>query len=1403
VSPTTAWTVNMTASLIHRISSAAAFFPGKFTAVLLIVLAVLFCVPTSANAQIIVQNGENANDLLGQFTSATVDTTNDYVKGCPDAGASPLGFDMPDGSAIDATYHWLYVADTGNNRVLVFPLTTGNVLSSKTASYVLGQPNLVSCTANRGGGTTPSSSSLSGPTGVSVDATDQLLYVADLGNNRVMVFDTSSLATGEVATYVLGQSSWSAHTAATSATGLSSPSGVAVNEPQGLLYVADTANNRVMIYISAALSSGMAASYEFGQPTGTAFTSKTAATSASGLSKPGDVAIDSANQKLYVADYSNNRVEVFSISSPSNAEPATWEIGQLTGTAFTSKTAAETQAGLKGPINVTVDTTHNRLFVSDTGNHRVMVYSTPVSANGPPATFVLGSTSWTSDADNYQSGTQSQFQGYTAGPEGMAYDSTNDKLYVADSANAASTDPGNNRVMIFNTSATVPTASSPTQSGQDACGIASGMLYCWGDNPYGEDGLGNAEAGTQFLTPQQVGSLTTWTSVSEGDPDASNADGSGLQSNGTLWCWGQNANGEDGVGNTTEQNSPVQEDTLSTNWTAVSQGGSDTCGIKGGTLWCWGANNSGQDGLNNGDAQVSSPTQVGAATTWTKISQSGYDACGIQTGGALYCWGTNSNGEDGVLNTTEQDSPVQVGNSNTVFVTTAAVASGAIGSVAAANTVCQSAATAAGLGGVYKAWIASTTGTDDPNTTFTHSTVPYKDVAGNTIAANWAGLISGTLSHGIGINQAGGTVTANTKVWTNVAAATGAASTTGASATASCTGWTSNGTPVGTHGGDYGLTGSTTSTWSYSSNIACSTATNHLYCFQQDGGNAWASVSQGEEDTCAITTGGKLYCWGANTSGEVGVGNTTEYKNPTQVGALTTWTAVSVSNATNGWGNACGIAGGTLYCWGDNTYDQLGIGTNGGTYKTPTAVTTPPSPATATGWTDLNFQSSDGCGINNGELYCWGWNNLGEDGTGPANPNLSPVAVPLDILVSGENATDLLGQYTTVAGATVDWFQNGVNNGPNATTFGFYWPGGIALDGVNHVLYVSDTNYNRVLVYHLNTDNSISTASGGHTPSFIIGGDGGNEISAAYGAGNASLPGGLAVDTVSTPNRLFMADQLNNRVEVWNLPITANYQAANYVLGAPSMGYYAGGCTSLLETSPTDVAYDSAHTNLYVSDMGCKRVLVYSVATGFASGEAASYAIGQASLTASTSATTQAGLNVPYAVAYDSANSRLFVADEGANRVMVYSTAALSTGMPATNVIGQTSWTASAAATTQTSLNLPRGLSYDANNNRLFVADTANERVLVYNAAPSVLPVNNASATYVLGQSSWTTSTVALTQSGLNLYDGQGSFGSFGQSSGITYDPGSGRLFVVDGGNNRVMIFPAEAMPSWPPIMAP
>jgi alpha-tubulin suppressor-like RCC1 family protein len=133
----------------------------------------------------------------------------------------------------------------------------------------------------------------------------------------------------------------------------------------------------------------------------------------------------------------------------------------------------------------------------------------------------------------------------------------------------------------------------------------NGTLWCWGDNKEGQLGIGTNAAST---TPVQVfAGAAKWTTVSAGQSHTC-----ALQADGTLWCWGRNANGQLGTGSNLASAAPVALMGLPATWVAVTAGGEHTCAVAGdGTLWCWGLNVKGQLGLGSAGSQVT-PTRLGA-----------------------------------------------------------------------------------------------------------------------------------------------------------------------------------------------------------------------------------------------------------------------------------------------------------------------------------------------------------------------------------------------------------------------------------------------------------------------------------------------------------------------------------------------------------------------------------------------------------------------------------------------------------------------------------------------------------------------------------------------------------------------------------------------------------------------
>jgi alpha-tubulin suppressor-like RCC1 family protein len=96
----------------------------------------------------------------------------------------------------------------------------------------------------------------------------------------------------------------------------------------------------------------------------------------------------------------------------------------------------------------------------------------------------------------------------------------------------------------------------------------------------------------------------------------------GIKTDGTLWAWGDNDQGQLGLGDITDRSSPVQIGALTT-WSKLGRMETGCLSIKtDGTFWTWGANGQGQLGLGS-TVYKSSPNQVGSLTTWSKISGGG------------------------------------------------------------------------------------------------------------------------------------------------------------------------------------------------------------------------------------------------------------------------------------------------------------------------------------------------------------------------------------------------------------------------------------------------------------------------------------------------------------------------------------------------------------------------------------------------------------------------------------------------------------------------------------------------------------------------------------------------------------------------------------------------------------
>jgi len=328
----------------------------------------------------------------------------------------------------------------------------------------------------------------------------------------------------------------------------------------------------------------------------------------------------------------------------------------------------------------------------------------------------------------------------------------------------------------------------------------------------------------------------------------------------------------------------------------------------------------------------------------------------------------------------------------------------------------------------------------------------------------------------------------------------------------------------------------------------------------------------------------------------------------------------------------------------------------------------------------------------------------------------------------------------------------------------------------NGKLIISDSSNSRVLVY-----NSIPTTN--NAPADVVIGQ--------TNFTNRSANQGLSTPTAKTlaspnallcaDNKLLVADRSNSRVLIYNSVPTANNTAADYVIGqvdfSGKLRNQGGACkanTLDFINNTSGLAYDGQR--LYFGDLYNNRILIYnSIPT--ANNTPADLVLGQDSLTSclinkyNTASENAGTLYWPNAIYSD--GNRLFVADQINYRVLIWNSRPTYTGQPADVVLGQPQFTTSGNfSASATSMIYPRGIY--ASNHRLFISDSYNNRITIYNSIPTT---NGAPADLVLGQANLQTYTNPSTATSSNIVTPSGLFEYQDQ------------LFVAVRGQHRVLIF--------------
>lgn len=193
-------------------------------------------------------------------------------------------------------------------------------------------------------------------------------------------------------------------------------------------------------------------------------------------------------------------------------------------------------------------------------------------------------------------------------------------------------------------------------------------------------------------------------------------------------------------------------------------------------------------------------------------------------------------------------------------------------------------------------------------------------------------------------------------------------------------------------------------------------------------GLKFVRIDAGSEHTCALTSDDRAYCWGSNSRGQLGDGTTTLRWGPVAVTGGHTFRRIAAGGYANG--HTCALtSGGDVYCWGDNERGQLGLGTGGAVAD----LTAHPEPARVIG--ELPFTAvaaglaRHACALTvTGAAYCWGENTFGALGDGSSRPSPVPVAVQGGLALTQVIAGGFIGHTCglTASGAAHCWGENEV-----------------------------------------------------------------------------------------------------------------------------------------------------------------------------------------------------------------------------------------------------------------------------------------------------------------------------------------------------------------------------------------
>lgn len=549
------------------------------------------------------------------------------------------------------------------------------------------------------------------------------------------------------------------------------------------------------------------------------------------------------------------------------------------------------------------------------------------------------------------------------------------------------------------------TGGSLAVSANGACALANATsdLYCWGA---GLSGIG-VKLSSVLSVSAGLGHYCVLTT------------GYGMK------CWGANHNAQLGDGTKNNSPDPVDVKGFTSGIKVVSAGALHSCAIKGpptgngGSMYCWGDNSYGQ--LGNPQSGAIQPTPLNVSPWAMAIEAGDTSTCMVTDSGGLKCWGDNSQNQLGDGTTTLRSAPTPVLASAGVPLST--VVSVAVGHYHACALRENATVSCWGRGAEGQLGNAANTQRAYPVAAAgTYSMLAAGDL--HTCGITDAGDVNCWGYNGWGQLGLGDRTNRNVPTLVNLGGRKAMSITAGLGHT--CVGTTSD--EVWCWGANWsGQLGDGTTTQRLSPTLSVSasgglpwrlSAHDSHTCAQYMSRNTWcwgnnssgqlglgdtsdrltathvaslsglgAGVAAGYDHTCVLTTAGAVMCMGRNVDGEVGDGTTTLRNVPTQVAGLTS----GVIALAAGGSHTCALLdGGIVKCWGRNSSGQIGNKTTGLSYSLdrPLPVDIHASGATVLGGGDFHT-----CDVHAGVAKCWGRNDSGQIGDNSTTNRYAPANV--------------------------------------------------------------------------------------------------------------------------------------------------------------------------------------------------------------------------------------------------------------------------------------------------------------------------------------------------------------------------------------------------------------------------